>query len=262
MDEMTYKIEGIKLDNNDISLSDNNLLWRTTLGLKDIKNTIDKINLLEKKYSIKINTNIFESRNIDWIEKYKSSIEPVICGDFYIHPSWHCPSKSHKNILLDPSLSFGSGHHESTFMCMQILQNIDLKNKDMLDIGCGSGILSMIGKMLGASVYLCDSDIECINQSKSNFTKNNLVLESIWHGSISDNENATKQYDVIVANIVSSIILLLKDKMLEKLNSNGVLIVSGILSNDVEKMHKIFSEFGYVERYILGEWASLKINKN
>ncbi|MDO7821854.1 50S ribosomal protein L11 methyltransferase, partial [Helicobacter pylori] len=123
------------------------------------------------------------SRNLaskDWLEAYKQAILPVQCAKFYIHPSWHQkPSHVVTNdcIMIDPALAFGSGHHESTSMCLELLSDLDLKRKNALDVGCGSGILSIALKKQGVSALVaCDTDSLAVEETLKNFSLNQIPL--------------------------------------------------------------------------------------
>lgn len=225
-----------------------------------------------------INTNIFLCQNKDWIDEYQKSIKPIICGRFYIRPSWHPPLKSFaknsKNnniiesnlidLIIDPSLSFGSGHHASTAMCINFLSNLDsknnfnLKNKSMLDVGCGSGILSLVGASLGARVKACDVDSFAISQTQKNFKINNLSYKKLWCGSITKD---FKKYDIIVANIITSIILILKNELINNLKENGILILSGILKEKENDILSNFSSLKLLESQQIDEWISFMFQK-
>lgn len=214
-------------------------------------------------YDVWVNMNTFVSKNKNWIQEYQQSIQPILCGDFYIHPSWHKQNIQYKNLIIDPSLSFGSGHHATTAMCIEFLSSLHLKNKKLLDVGCGSGILSLVGASLGANVYACDTDPYACNQSHHNFKINKLHYKLIWQGSIKDcsNHDIPQLYDCICANIVSSIILILKNDFIKHLQNQGILILSGILKEHENNILENFSCLKLLEKKQIDEWISLKFIK-
>ncbi len=217
-----------------------------------------------KNIEIDINANIFLCKNKNWIEEYKKSIKPVVCNNFYIRPSWYKENIKYHNIIIDPSLSFGSGHHATTNMCIEFLSNLKLNNKTLLDVGCGSGILSIVGAKLGAKVYACDTDIYAYEQSKLNFKTNKLKYEYIWHGSISTinkQNNIPNQYDFICANIVSSVIVMLRNEFISCLKHNGILILSGILKEYEKNIIEKFSKLEILQKKQNGEWLGFKFIK-
>lgn len=205
-------------------------------------------------------------KNQDWIQKYQQSVQPINCGKFYIHPSWHknftnkkdVQSRQKIDLLIDPGLAFGSGHHASTAMCLEFLSNILLKGKVMLDVGCGSGILSLAGKKLGAEVEMCDSDLLAINESKKNFTLNNLEPDKIWQGSIN---HIDKKYDVVVVNILADIIKALQPDLSNALKPNSILVLSGILEEHQTSVLKRFNDFRLLSVLYVDGWVGLKLTQ-
>ncbi|MDO7252327.1 50S ribosomal protein L11 methyltransferase [Helicobacter cappadocius] len=197
-------------------------------------------------------------KNQDWIEEYKKSITPIRNGKFYIRPSWHQSIENTIDILIDPALAFGSGHHCSTSMCLDMLSTIPLDDKELLDVGCGSGILSIAAKKLGARVDLCDTDELAVLESEKNFRLNHLVPDDIWQGSI---EKAKKNYDVIVANIIADVILILHGDFIKFLKPQSILILSGILKEYEQKILNKFVEFRLLDIFEKDGWISIKLTQ-
>lgn len=201
-------------------------------------------------------------QNKDWIEAYRQSILPVSAGGFYIHPSWHKSAKEEgldlQDIVIDPALAFGSGHHATTSMCLEFLGSMDLRDKKVLDVGCGSGILSIASSMLGASVEMCDTDSLAIEESHKNFSLNAQSFVRSWVGSISSSNG---EYDVIVANILASIIMMLKRDFTLRLKEGGALILSGILDEYKEAVFERFCDFGVEQILEKDGWVALKLIK-
>lgn len=194
--------------------------------------------------------------NIDWIEAYRKSVTPIQCENFYIHPSWYPPQKNAINITIDPALAFGSGHHASTFMCIELLQNLNLSDKTALDVGCGSGILSIVMAKKGANIDACDVDALAIAESRKNFALNAITAYNIWEGSI---ECATQHYDVICANILADIIIILHNDFKNAFKKQGILILSGIIESKINQVIDVFKDFEVQEKRLKDEWASLKL---
>lgn len=213
--------------------------------------------------TIKVNANIFLCQNKDWIAEYKESVQPILCGRFYIRPSWHEANDLYENLIIDPSFSFGSGHHATTAMCILMLEGMDLNKKTMLDVGCGSGILSLVAAKLGAFVYACDTDMQACNQSIKNFQTNSLTYNHIWQGSMQSigQLDIPCEYDYICANIVSSVILLLKKELILRLKQGGILILSGILQEHETKILDSFKSLSLMEKKQIDEWLCFKFIK-
>ena len=174
------------------------------------------------------------------------------------------------NIVLEPSLAFGTGHHSSTFMCIEAIQALDsqysLKNKKLLDFGCGSGILALCASKLGAVVDLCDIDESAIVESKKNFNNNNATISHIWQGGIADSvaKKGAKSgiYDIIVANIIASVLIEQKDNIDSSLKCGGIAVLSGILDIYKDEVLARFSDFMPLAIRQKDEWICAILQKN
>lgn len=206
---------------------------------------------------------IEQKLNKDWIQAYQDSIQPLECGRFYIRPSWsQRGSQNLCDIMIDPALAFGSGHHASTFMCLEMLSGLDLAHKHILDVGCGSGILSIASSKLGGEVYACDTDDFALQQTRQNALRNQSELCGMWCGSIQDlPDSAPQSFDVIVANIVAFVLKLLHNDFKMRLKENGILILSGILDEYKSDIIGTFDDFEVLEVRSREEWVALKLRK-
>ncbi|ASM38877.1 MAG: 50S ribosomal protein L11 methyltransferase [Campylobacter sputorum] len=226
------------------------VLW----GIKEYAKRLEEI--YNKK--IVIESKLEKKENIDWIKKYQDSVQPIQIGDFYIRPSWEKPKNSLLDIIIDPALAFGSGHHESTATCIQLIQKYTKDTKTALDVGCGSGILSIIMSKLGLSVDSCDTDEQAIQSTLSNAKKNSVSLNNLWCGSIS---NLEKKYDFVVANIIADVIFVLKNDLKKAINKDGYLLLSGILNKYDDRIKDSFSDLTLLEHEKLNEWSSFIFKK-
>jgi len=204
-----------------------------------------------KKVTVKT---VAESKeNIDWISKYREAIRPVEVGDFYVYPSWEAPKDGKRNIMIDPALAFGSGHHETTASCLQAI-NKYIKEKDtFLDVGCGSGILGIAASMSGAIVDACDTDPLAVENAQKNFALNNQSLRDIWEGSA---PAAKEQYDVVAANIVADVLRMIAKDLKKCTKDNGLLILSGILDTKESSIEEVFSDLQLIETIAKNEWRT------
>jgi len=209
---------------------------------------------LEEDISAKIE--ISEKKNEDWIAKYQEGIEPIQVGKFYIHPTWDEASKELVNIKIDPALAFGTGHHPTTASCLRAISNHVQEGMEVVDVGCGSGILAIAARKLGATVDLCDTDAISVENAKENFCLNEVDYRDIWEGSISNTE---KSYDLVIANIVADVLVFIASDL--KKATKSKLILSGILDKYEEKVQKKFSDMKCVERICDGEWITLVMEK-
>ena len=194
----------------------------------------------------------------DYISEYQNSIKPLKIGEIYIHTSWQKPLKNAINICIDPALAFGSGHHESTNACIELLQKYAKKGQNALDVGCGSGILSIILAKLGCKVSACDSDEIAISSTLKNAKLNEVSLEKIWQGSLDKNK---QKFDLIVANLTFDIILSLKNELEKALKKGAFLILSGILLKYKEHAKEAFQSLSLKKELVKNEWLSIIYQK-
>ncbi len=213
-----------------------------------------------KKLSISLNKDLHVEikkqikKNEDWIKKYQDSIKPVCVGKFYIRPDWEKENESKDNIIINPALAFGSGHHESTYGSILQLQNYLKKDDRLLDVGCGSGILAIVAARLGAVVDICDTDELAVKSAKDNFELNSVQYCDSWVGSVSSRD---KEYDVVVANIIADILVMLSSDLKISVKKDGYLILSGILDKYIDKVEKKFSTMKLIKKYKKNEWFTL-----
>ena len=213
---------------------------------------------------------ISKKPNIDWIEQYKKGVTPVAVGKFYIRPSWCERSQDRAliDLLIDPALAFGSGHHESTNMCLALLSELARDGMSALDVGCGSGILSIAMKKLGAKVSACDTDEQAVAATQQNAEKNGVQIDKIWLGSVSNlGEQASSslsgralckdaQFDLVFANIIADVILILSADLKKALKPGGKLVLSGILEKYKDRIEQAFSDLNFVQMKKQNEWLS------
>lgn len=212
---------------------------------------------------------ISKKQNKDWLDEYKKGVAPVAVGKFYVRPSWCERSQDPAliDLLIDPALAFGSGHHESTNMCLALLSELTCAGMSALDVGCGSGILSIAMKKLGAKVSACDTDEQAVTATQQNAEKNGVQIDQIWFGSVSSlGEQASglseralckdAQFDLVVANIIADVILILSVDLKKALKPGGKLVLSGILEKYKDRIEQAFSDLNFVQMKKQNEWLS------
>ena len=174
----------------------------------------------------------------------------------------------HKNpnlkydIVIEPKMSFGTGHHETTHMMVQQLLDLDLTNKKTLDMGCGTGILAIFAEMKGAQpIDAIDIDNWCYENSLENIERNNCKHISVFEGDAS--LLVAKKYDVIIANINRNILLNDMSAYFNCLNEKGVILFSGFYKEDIPIINAEVSKYGLkLDRTIeRNNWVSLKYLK-
>ena len=207
---------------------------------------------------IEFKTTKSQKENKDWLNEYKKNVRPIEIGKFYIHPSWEESKDGFENIIIDPALAFGSGHHESTSACIEYLQKYATIGKSALDVGCGSGILSIALAKLGCVVDACDTDEQAVQSSQKNAELNGVKFNQIWTGSVA---NLDKKYDVVVANIIADVILMLKNDLINLLKEGSYLVLAGVLDKYETRILEAFSSLKLVESQTKNEWKSFVFQK-
>ena len=193
-------------------------------------------------------------QNSDWVETYQKSIEPLQIENFYIHPTWNEPNPDLINIAIDPALAFGTGHHPTTTSAIRAIAKYVKSGDEFLDVGCGSGILSIAAMKLGATVDACDTDPISVENSIVNADLNSMTFSKIWEGSSS---LVDKQYDMVVANIVADVLTFIAKDLKKALKKDAILVLSGILDKYEKKVLNFYKDCEVIEKIAQDEWVTL-----
>ncbi|ALD03312.1 50S ribosomal protein L11 methyltransferase [Acinetobacter albensis] len=183
----------------------------------------------------------------EWERTWMDAYEPIqIAEKYWIVPEWmQAPEPDAVNIKLDPGLAFGTGNHASTFLCLQWLGKINLKDKIVIDYGCGSGILGVAALLLGAKkVYATDIDPQAVLATKQNAELNG-VLEHLYVG-LPEEFNIEfnhQKADVFVANILAGPLMALAPEFSTLIKSEGEFALAGILEEQVTDVSAVYSQF-------------------
>ena len=212
------------------------------------------------EFSIEYNLN--EVPQTNWNAEWEKNFEPIQVDDLVsIRAPFHKNPNLKYDIVIEPKMSFGTGHHETTHMMVQHLLQLDLENKKVLDMGCGTGILAIFAEMKGAKpLDAIDIDNWCYENSIENVTRNNCENISVYEG------DATllvdKKYDVIIANINRNILLMDMKVYTNCLQEGGILLLSGFYEQDIPVIDAEVSKYGLkLEKFIQrNNWVALKYN--
>ncbi len=183
----------------------------------------------------------------EWERTWMDAYEPIqIAEKYWIVPEWmEAPEADAVNIKLDPGLAFGTGNHASTFLCLQWLGQTDVKDKIVIDYGCGSGILGVAALLLGAKkVYATDIDPQAVLATKQNAELNG-VLENLYVGLPEEFNVAleNEKADVFVANILAGPLMMLAKEFSTLIKSDGEFALAGVIEEQVADVSSVYSEF-------------------
>ena len=208
----------------------------------------------------------------DWLTSWKKYWAPELVGNhLLILPCWMNPNEKFKDkkiIKIDPGAAFGTGSHPSTYLCLEKMENILFSDKKILDIGSGSGILSVAARLLGAKeVCAVDNDYLAINSTKSNFQLNfgDLNNLSTYLGSFNEVilKNQLKQFDFVLCNILAEVIKGMIPNIYKCLRNNGEVIFSGILNSQKDEIIKILiqNDLKLLDVSTRKDWACISAQK-
>jgi len=222
-------------------------------------NILDDIQILNSE-EFKIDYSFDELEQTNWNAEWEKNFQPIVVDDVCtVRAPFHERPNSKYDIIIEPKMSFGTGHHETTHMMIQHILNNDFSSKSVLDMGCGTGVLAILAEMRGATkIDAIDIDNWCYINSLENVERNNCKHISVYEGDA--NLLKDKSYDIIIANINRNILLTDMSKYTASLNNEGVLFFSGFYSNDIPLLEAECSKYGLKleERLERNNWVSLK----
>ena len=207
-----------------------------------------------------------QSETVDsatWENVWKDYYKPIKSGKITIVPKWlENPNKDTLPVYINPGMAFGTGSHETTGMCVELMQLADMDGKSVADVGCGSGILGICSLMLGAkSCTFVDNDENAVSATKENCGYNKVVEHAkIVHGSLLDGEN--EKFDVVLANLTVDLLLMLKGGIDKNLKSGGSAVLSGIINGRESEILRAFeSDYKLLKTERRGEWHAMLMQK-
>ena len=197
----------------------------------------------------------------DWIDVWKKHFRPIHLGNIVVVPEWidYAPAENEKVVLLDSNMAFGTGEHETTSMCVELMQEYVTSQSECIDVGCGSGILGISAIKLGAKkAYLTDIDPIAVESALHNAKLNGVDDKTVV--ALSNLlDDAEIQGDLMMANITGEVLKMLAPSIPKNLKKDGVLILSGIIESRLEMVKSAYTEVGMkvvLERR-KGEWFAL-----
>lgn len=235
-------------------------LWQHSLLVillaedSDIEDTVKNV---QNKTKLNFDYEIENIDDQDWVRLTQSQFEPIkITDKLFIVPSWHeLPVANATGIILDPGLAFGTGSHPTTFMCLEWLAENVSNTDNILDYGCGSGILAITAAKLGAkSVTGVDIDKQAIESSLYNAEVNQTQVNFF----LPDKFKSTT-YDIVIANILSNPLRMLATALAGYVRQGGKIVLSGILDSQIEEMSSIYQQWFEMQVHkIMDGWVCLE----
>jgi len=218
-----------------------------------LKNILD-VDQIYKKTMIK---------DENWNQQWESELQPVIVNDFAaIRASFHEPIQNVKyELIITPKMSFGTGHHDTTFLMVELMESIDFTGKSVIDFGTGTGVLAILAEKLGASkIIAIDYDEWSINNALENLEANNCKNISVKKR---DHLTGLLPVDIIIANINLNVLTEAAQSISSLLETGSLFLASGFLSKDEKTMENIFAEKHFVKKSVLqkGDWLAILFEK-
>ncbi len=250
--------------------------------LKNVKKGLEELRSMVEVGSGVISSS--ETEDLDWINNWKKYFSSFTIEDILIKPTWEELKEEDKDkflIEIDPGISFGTGKHETTQLCIRQLLKYIRGNADytpqnrtpkVLDVGCGSGILSIVALKLGAGAVVgTDLDADCMISTRENMEVNHLdaSLGTFYVGNLIDDEElqqkvGNEEYDIVVANILADVIIPMAPVIPARMKKGGYFITSGIIDFKEQEVVDAIREAGLevVEVNHQGEWVNVTARKN
>lgn len=220
---------------------------------------LDDLHILSSP-EFEISYTIEEIEQVNWNEEWEKNFEAIdVDGKCHVRAPFHPKTNAEFDIIIEPKMSFGTGHHETTHMMIQHLLETDVAGKKALDMGCGTAILAILAEMKGAQpIDAIDIDNWCYQNSIENAERNNCHHITVYEGDAALLKG--KKYDVIIANINRNILLNDMQQYVDCLNKNGILLLSGFYEEDIPFIDVSCTEKGltYVKKFQRNNWVSLK----
>lgn len=223
------------------------------------ENILDDLHILSSP-EFQVSYTIEEIDQVNWNEEWEKNFEAIeVDGICHVRAPFHPKTNAKYDIVIEPKMSFGTGHHETTHMMIQHLLETDVTKKKTLDMGCGTAILAILAEMKGAQpIDAIDIDNWCYLNSIENAERNNCNQITVYEGDAELLKG--KKYDLIIANINRNILLNDMQTYVDCLNKKGILLLSGFYNEDIPFIDASSTEKGltFVKKFERNNWASLK----
>ncbi len=218
---------------------------------------LDEIHILQSE-EFKITHTFEEIEQVNWNSEWEKNFNPIVVdGVCSVRAPFHDQPDTDYDIIIEPKMSFGTGHHETTHMMIQHLLRIDLNDKKVLDMGCGTGVLAILAEMRGASpIDAIDIDNWCYLNTMENVERNQCVAITAYEGDVALIKD--KKYDLIIANINRNILLNDIPSYAKSLSDKGTLLLSGFYKEDLPVITEACEQqgFQFVNNFDRNNWIA------
>lgn len=223
------------------------------------EDVLSDINILDSD-EFKVEYTFSEIAQVNWNAEWEKNFDPIeVDGKCTVRAPFHSAKSFEYEIIIEPKMSFGTGHHETTYMMLQFILENNFKNKTVLDMGCGTAVLAILAEMRGASqLDAIDIDEWCYENSMENVERNNCVNISVYQGDADLLKD--QKYDVIIANINRNILINDMASYVKCLNAKGELYLSGFYIEDLPIITETCNNLGltFVENKEKNRWVAAK----
>ncbi|WP_299226657.1 50S ribosomal protein L11 methyltransferase [uncultured Psychroserpens sp.] len=223
------------------------------------KDILDSVQILNSE-EFDISFTFEDIAQTNWNEEWEKNFNPIVVDKVCsVRAPFHEVLDTEYDIIIEPKMSFGTGHHETTHMMIQHILKNNFTNKSVLDMGCGTGVLAILAELKGAQpIDAIDYDNWCYVNSIENVEHNQCKHITVLEGDASLLVN--KHYDIIIANINRNILLNDLKIYVSSLNKNGMVFLSGFYKDDIEIIENVCNKFGlsHVETLEKNHWVALK----
>jgi len=266
-----FQIEFLSVSNEQKDILIAKLMIEGYAGFEEIENCLKAFipirdydeNILKeisRTQKVAFDKTIIDETN--WNKVWESNFEPVVIDDFVsIRADFHLQPKGvEHDIIITPKMSFGTGHHATTFLMIRQMRQIDFKNKNVLDFGTGTGVLAILSEKLGArNVVAIDNDTWSIENATENIQRNQCNRINLQKAEIAATHGS---FNIILANINKNVILQNFHLLAEQLTGGGVLLLSGLLAEDEDDIFLIKDEYSLQlkQTTVRDNWLCLKFS--